>query len=93
MPPSSSALSPYSLLFAVVGASAAKMDGLGIALANGIAIATMIAALGSASGAHFNPAVTLGLFLTGRISLRDKQCGLRGSPPGSGGFTLCRRTG
>lgn len=61
----------FALLFAVVGAIAVKMDGLGIVLANGIAIAAMIAALGSASGAHFNPAVMLGLFLTGRISLRD----------------------
>lgn len=61
----------FALLFVVVGATASKMDGLGVVLANGIVIAAMIAALGSASGAHFNPSVTLGLFLTGRISLRD----------------------
>jgi len=61
----------FALLFVVVGAIASKMDPLGIVLANGIVIAAMIAALGTASGAHFNPSVTLGLFLTGRISLRD----------------------
>ena len=39
---------------------------LGIAVAHGLALATMISALGATSGAHFNPAVTLGFVLTGR---------------------------
>ncbi|GEM85532.1 MIP/aquaporin family protein [Meiothermus granaticius] len=61
----------FALLFVVVGAIASKMEPLGVVLANGIVIAAMIAALGTASGAHFNPAVTLGLLLTRRIALKD----------------------
>lgn len=40
-----------------------------IAAAHGLALATMISALGSWSGAHFNPAVTLGFVITRRMSL------------------------
>jgi MIP family channel proteins len=41
---------------------------IGIALAHGLAIAVMIAALGHVSGGHFNPAVTLGLLLGKKIT-------------------------
>jgi MIP family channel proteins len=40
-----------------------------IAVAHGLALATMVSALGSWSGAHFNPAVTLGFVITRRMSL------------------------
>ena len=40
-----------------------------IAAAHGLALATMISALGAWSGAHFNPAVTFGFWITRRISL------------------------
>ena len=40
-----------------------------IAVAHGLALATMISALGAWSGAHFNPAVTLGFVITRRMSL------------------------
>lgn len=42
---------------------------LGIAVAHGLALATMISALGAVSGGHFNPAVTFGFLVTGRQKL------------------------
>lgn len=45
------------------------MSGLvGIALAHGLALSVAVNAFGGLSGAHFNPAVTAGFFLTGRIA-------------------------
>lgn len=43
---------------------------LEVALANGLAIAIMVTALGHISGGHFNPAVTFGFWVTGRITSR-----------------------
>jgi MIP family channel proteins len=40
-----------------------------VAVAHGLALAVMISALGAWSGAHFNPAVTLGFVVTRRMSL------------------------
>ena len=40
-----------------------------VAVASALALATMISALGVWSGAHFNPAVTLGFVVTRRMSL------------------------
>ena len=39
-----------------------------VALANGLVIAVMVSAVGHISGGHFNPAVTLGFFITRRIA-------------------------
>ena len=38
-----------------------------IALAHGVVLAVMVSALGAVSGAHFNPAVTFGVWIAGQI--------------------------
>ena len=63
-------LGTFTLIFVGAGAiMTGKADLLGIALAHGLAIAIMIAAVGGISGGHFNPAVTFGFLLTKRISI------------------------
>jgi MIP family channel proteins len=55
-------------------AAAGSADGaaslLVIALAHGIVLAVLVSALGAVSGAHFNPAVTFGVWVAGQIPWR-----------------------
>jgi len=44
---------------------------LGIALAHGLAIGIMVTSLGHISGGHFNPAVTIGFWVTRKLSTMD----------------------
>ena len=44
---------------------------VGVSLAFGLSVVTMAYAVGSISGGHFNPAVTLGLVLAGRADIRE----------------------
>jgi aquaporin TIP len=69
-------MGPFALVFvgagsvmlaAEQGLLAAGGTTLTVALASGLTIAAMIAAAGHISGGHYNPAVTFGLFLGGKI--------------------------
>ncbi|MFW6075931.1 MAG: MIP/aquaporin family protein [Chloroflexota bacterium] len=64
-------IGPFALVF--LGAGSIIMTGgenlVAIALAHGLAIGVMIAAAGHISGGVFNPAVTVGLAIAGKLTL------------------------
>jgi MIP family channel proteins len=62
----------FTLIFLGAGSIlTGKADLLGIAIAHGVGIGIMVAALAGASGAHFNPAVSFALLITRRMSITD----------------------
>jgi aquaporin TIP len=68
-------IGPFALVVAGVGAIISTQnlsDGgnlVAVALAHGLAIGLMIAALGHISGGHFNPAVSISMLATGQIGV------------------------
>jgi aquaporin Z len=81
------ALGTFALVFSGTGAivindsSGGTVTHVGIALTFGLIVLAMIYALGDVSGAHLNPAVTLGFFTARRLEARwvapyiGSQCG------------------
>ena len=67
-------LGTFWLVFGGVGSAVIagdKIGNLGIALAFGLTVLTMVYAVGHISGAYLNPAVTVGMATAGRIPWRD----------------------
>ena len=70
-------LGTFALVFAGTGAivindvSGGTVTHVGIALTFGLVVLAMIYTLGDISGAHFNPAVTLGFFVARRLPARE----------------------
>lgn len=69
-------LGTFALVFAGTGAAVVNeltgaVTHVGVALTFGLVVLALIYALGDVSGAHFNPAVTLGFVLARRFPLRE----------------------
>ena len=50
---------------------ATAIGNVGIAFAFGLAVLAMVYAIGSISGCHINPAISISMFVAGKISVKD----------------------
>lgn len=55
----------------VAGTVGAGVGTIGVAMAFGLSVVAMAYTIGGISGCHINPAITLGVFLSGRMSGKD----------------------
>ncbi len=55
----------------IAGACGDGVGTIGVALAFGLSVVAMAYAIGGISGCHINPAITLGVYLSGRMSGKD----------------------
>jgi aquaporin Z len=65
-----------TFILVLIGCGSAVIAGkavgfLGIAFAFGLAVLAMVYAIGSISGCHINPAITLAMLVAGRINIKD----------------------
>ncbi|AOW94779.1 AraC family transcriptional regulator [Rhodococcus sp. WMMA185] len=66
------AIGTFILVFSAVGTAVFagdKVGNLGVAMAFGLTLAFLVYSIGSISGCHVNPAVTVGQFVLGRLSV------------------------
>ena len=82
-------LGTFSLVFAGTAAitvndlSGGAITHVGVAMTFGLVVAAMIYSLGGISGAHMNPAVTLGFWLSRRMALRAVPAYIAGQSAGA----------
>ena len=69
------AFGTFALVLVILGTAlwvqVTQLGVMGVAIATALALAGLIAAFGHVSGGHFNPAVSLGAALAGRVSFLD----------------------
>ncbi|MDV6375943.1 aquaporin [Deinococcus sp. ZS9-10] len=87
------AIGTFALLFAGMLSIANDASLLGVAFAHGLAIAVMAMALGTVSGGQFNPAVSIGLSLTGHQKWSDSLAFIAAQFVGPFWALLLRRPG
>ena len=62
----------FALIFIGAGAVAIGVGGsVGVALAHGLVVATLVYAHGPISGSHINPAVTLAVVIAGKMNIKE----------------------
>lgn len=61
----------FAAQYGAVGSVASGVGTLGVAMAFGLAVIAMAYTIGGISGCHINPAITLGVYLSGRMNAKD----------------------